>query len=156
MSKQLPKFSHARYKKLIPEEVNYIVVHCSATEGTKDFGAYDIDRWHRERGWLSIGYHYVIRLDGSIEEGRSVEDRGAHVQGHNHESIGICLIGGLQDGVPTATFTEDQYRNLRVLVQGLQILFPNAKVVGHRDFPGVDKECPCFEVGAWVNTWDKS
>ena len=75
--------------------IEELVVHCSATPAGKPFRAADIDRWHREQGWNGIGYHYVITLDGSIEPGRDLEEAGAHVAGHNRNSIGICYIGGM-------------------------------------------------------------
>ena len=69
-----------------------IIIHCSATRAGQDFTATDIDRWHRQRGFRSIGYHFVIRLDGTIEPGRDVALDGAHCTGWNHRSIGICYI----------------------------------------------------------------
>lgn len=80
-----------------------IIIHCSATRAGQDFTATDIDRWHRQRGFRSIGYHFVIRLDGTIEPGRDVALDGAHCTGWNHRSIGICYIGGLTGtaGLPT-------------------------------------------------------
>ena len=50
-------------------KIDSIIVHCSATKAGQDFTAADIDRWHRERGFNGIGYHYVIRLDGRLESG---------------------------------------------------------------------------------------
>ena len=75
--------------------INEIILHCTATKEGIDFNATDIDRWHKERGFKKIGYHYVIRLDGTIEEGRPLEEMGAHATGHNAHSIGIVYVGGL-------------------------------------------------------------
>ena len=126
-------------------QINYIIIHCSATKAGQDFRAKDIDRWHRERGWDGIGYHKVIDLDGTIEPGRSEAKPGAHCKGHNSDSIGICYIGGLdEDGKPADTRTELQKAALAGLVAGYKQRFPNAKVVGHRDMPNVHKACPCF------------
>lgn len=86
--------------------INQIIIHCSATPEGRDYTAADIDRWHRQRGFHGIGYHYVIRLDGTIEHGRPVEQIGAHCKGHNATTIGVCYIGGLRKkaiGVPDAT-----------------------------------------------------
>ena len=86
-----------------------IIIHCSATRAGQDFTATDIDRWHRQRGFRSIGYHFVIRLDGTIEPGRDVALDGAHCTGWNHRSIGICYNGGLdRNGRPADTRTEAQ------------------------------------------------
>lgn len=126
-------------------QINYIIIHCSATKAGQDFRAKDIDRWHRERGWDGIGYHKVIDLDGTIESGRSEAKPGAHCKGHNSDSIGICYIGGLdKNGKPADTRTELQKAALAGLVAGYKRRFPNAKVVGHRDMPNVHKACPCF------------
>ena len=126
-------------------QINYIIIHCSATKAGQDFRAKDIDRWHRERGWDGIGYHKVIDLDGTIEPGRSETKPGAHCKGHNSDSIGICYIGGLdKNGKPADTRTELQKAALTRLVADYKRRFPNAKVVGHRDMPNVHKACPCF------------
>lgn len=130
--------------------INELVVHCSATPAGKAFHAADIDRWHREKGWESIGYHFVICLDGSIEPGRLIEEVGAHVQGHNANSIGICLIGGVDAaGAAAATFNDRQYDALVLVLHGLRGQFPTARILGHRDFPKVAKACPSFDVKSW-------
>ena len=82
-------------------QIKYIVLHCSATKEGVPFGIEDIDRWHRQRGFRKVGYHYVIEIDGEIRKGRDIAEIGAHVQGSNANSIGICYIGGLDaDGNP--------------------------------------------------------
>src|SRR5687768_15109413 len=110
--------------------INVLVVHCSATPAGKSFRAADIDRWHRDQGWDSIGYHFVICLDGSIEPGRPVEDVGSHVKGHNANSIGVCLIGGVDaTGQPAETFNERQYDALDLVLRGLRGQFPKARIL---------------------------
>ena len=129
------------------KRTDYIVVHCSATPEGKHFNAKDIDRMHRQRGFNGIGYHYVVLLDGTVEEGRPEEAIGAHVQGYNSNSIGICYIGGVHaDDINKAkdTRTPAQKEALRRLIKQLKLRYPKAKVLGHRDFPGVKKACPCF------------
>ena len=76
-------------------KVNLLVIHCAATKPNMDIGRDEIDSWHKARGWSGIGYHYVIRRDGRIESGRPVEQAGAHASGYNANSIGICLVGGI-------------------------------------------------------------
>lgn len=122
-----------------------IMVHCSATREGKDYTVEDIDRWHRERGFDSIGYHYVIYRDGSIYRGRPVEQIGAHCRGHNADSIGICYIGGLTaDGKAAKdTRTPQQRLALVALLTALKLRFPNAEIRGHRDFAA--KGCPSFD-----------
>lgn len=131
--------------------IDAIVVHCSATPAGKPFRAADIDRWHRDKGWAGIGYHFVIPLDGSIEPGRELETPGAHVEGHNARTIGVCYIGGVAavGGKPENTLNDRQADALQLVLQGLRARWPNARILGHRDFPGVKKDCPSFDVRAW-------
>lgn len=126
--------------------IDEIIVHCSATPRGRNVTASDIDRWHRERGWNGIGYHYVVGLDGNIEPGRDENEIGAHCKGHNAHSIGICYIGGLSsDGnVAIDTRTDEQRVALTKLIMLLKERYPDAKVYGHRDF--AKKDCPCFDV----------
>lgn len=106
-------------------QIKYIVLHCSATKEGVPFGIEDIDRWHRQRGFRKVGYHYVIEIDGEIRKGRDIAEIGAHVQGSNANSIGICYIGGLDaDGNPKDTRTEEQKASLFYLLQQLREQFP--------------------------------
>ena len=120
----------------------YIVVHCAATPATMDIGAEEIRRWHKERGWIDIGYHFVIRRDGTVEKGRKIDAIGAHVRGVNQISVGICLVG-------TDEFEDAQFASLKELIVSLLDEYPAAQVKGHRDFPNVKKECPGFDVPSW-------
>lgn len=139
------------FAQLRSEDVSFLVVHCSATPPKQDIGVNEITRMHRQRGFLTIGYHFVIRRNGTVEDGRPVTSIGAHVEGFNAHSIGICLVGGLdKDLKPQNNFTEDQFAALAVLLQKLRKDFPKAVIQGHRDFPKVKKECPCFDVREWV------
>ena len=124
--------------------INEIIIHCSATKEGNKISATTIDRWHKDRGWRCIGYHYVVRIDGSIEYGRPVQDIGAHVKGRNKHSIGVCYIGGLDaDMEPKDTRTRDQKESLLYLLKTLKRLHPDATIHGHRDF--ANKACPCFD-----------
>ena len=130
--------------------INQIIIHCSATPAGRDYTAADIDRWHRQRGFSGIGYHYVIRLDGTIEHGRPVEQIGAHCKGHNATTIGVCYIGGLAADckTPKDTRTPAQKTALHRLCQSLLQQYPNATVHGHNEF--ANKACPCFDVQQWL------
>jgi len=113
-----------------------------------DIGVDEIREWHiKERGWKDIGYHYVIRRDGTIELGRPVTEVGAHCKGYNKNSIGICLVGGLRRNgrfaKADANFTFEQYRVLKTLLNDLTEAY-NAEVKGHRDLKQTD--CPTFDV----------
>ena len=150
--------------------INLIVVHCSATPPTMDIGVEEIRKWHSDpkpegNGWSDIGYHYVIRRDGEIEIGRPIERAGAHSKGHNSNSIGICLIGGVDsNGSTEDNFNAQQYDSLHELLLQLteEYSVPLSDVCGHRDLsPDVDgdgeveehewiKDCPSFDVRDWV------
>lgn len=127
-------------------QIKEIIIHCSATPEGRDYTVAEIDRWHKQKGWSGIGYHYVIYRDGSTHTGRDVEIKGAHCSGHNTNSIGICYIGGLaSDGkTPKDTRTPEQKAALRELVEKLKTKYPNATIHGHREF--ANKACPCFDV----------
>ena len=135
----------------MPFQPTRIVVHCSATREGAHYDWRDIDRWHRARGWDGIGYHAVVLLDGTVEPGRPETRAGAHVAGHNHDSLGICYIGGVgADGVtPKDTRTGAQRRALEVHIRGWMDRYgiPAHRVVGHRELDA-KKACPCFDVGA--------
>ena len=134
----------------------YLIVHCSATQADIDVGAREIREWHQARGWSDIGYHFVIRRNGTIERGRPLHDIGAHVMGYNDKSVGICLVGGLdKKRRPEANFEPEQMGSLRILLAGLLKRWPQAKVIGHRDVPGVAKACPCFDVNDWFQNGKK-
>jgi N-acetyl-anhydromuramyl-L-alanine amidase AmpD len=133
-------------------KITHITVHCSATKASVYVDAAIIDRWHKEQGYQKIGYHFVIKRDGSVEGGRSPTEVGAHVAGHNTGNLGICLVGGLDaSGRPETNYTEQQFHSLTGLLWALKEQFPTATILGHRDWPGVKKDCPCFDVRTWIN-----
>ena len=140
--------------------IDLIIIHCSATRVDTDFTARDVDRAHRARGFRCWGYHYYVRKDGTVEPMRPEADVGAHCNGHNARSIGVCYEGGLdENGRPADTRTLRQRAALRALVRELLRKYPTARVVGHRDLsPDRNgngrvepcewtKLCPCFDVG---------
>jgi len=130
--------------------VNKLVVHYSATPEGREHDVRDIDRWHREKGWRMVGYHYVITLDGTVQTGRPEHMAGAHAYGHNSDSIGICYIGGTDaKGRSKNTLTDAQEESLIHLLKLLKRRYPTAEVVGHRDLSGAATECPGFNVSDW-------
>ena len=137
---------------MIRRKTNWLVIHCSATRAIMDVGVKEIREWHRAKGWADVGYHFVIRRSGKVEKGRALETVGAHVQGHNADSVGICLVGGLNDETfkPEDNYTPQQWEALTGLLIALLENYPSAKVLGHRDFPGVQKACPCFNAKTWA------
>ena len=132
--------------------ITMIVIHCSAVKPEQRSSAKDIDDWHRKRGWKCIGYHFVVRRDGTVETGRRLDEVGAHVVGHNRHSIGICYEGGYDSaGEPDDTRTLKQVEALRELVERMHAYFPDAIIVGHHDLDP-SKKCPCFD--AVSEYWD--
>lgn len=142
------------FKPLLPQRVGFIVVHCSATKPSQDFDVNDIRRMHLQRGFFDVGYHYVIKRDGTVQMGRPLDRQGAHAYKFNHISVGVCLIGGVTEkdiNVPEQNFTDAQYASLlKTLAMLKQYHFPHAEILGHRDLPNVHKACPSFDVRAWL------
>lgn len=124
-----------------------IILHCSATREGQDISADTIRKWHVEgNGWKDIGYHWVIRLDGTLEKGRPMGVSGAHTKGHNKNSVGICYIGGVEaDGkTPKDTMTDAQQRTFIRLVEEIRFLHGHIPLYGHNEFSS--KACPSFKV----------
>lgn len=82
----------------VRKETNKIVLHHTLT--TYDVGVKQIREWHKAKGWEDIGYNYIIRKDGTIEEGRELKYQGAHAKGRNADSIGICIVGDHSKQIP--------------------------------------------------------
>jgi len=120
---------------------------------------------HKKRGFRTIGYHFLVHPDGTIDIGRKLYEIGAHAKGKNLHSVGICYVGGLEKKkkktdkrIAKDTRTVQQIHALRALDAVLKSLFPDSEAVGHRDL-SVDlngdgvisknewmKQCPCFDV----------
>jgi N-acetylmuramoyl-L-alanine amidase len=130
--------------KTTKRDINEIIVHCSATVEGKDYTVEDIRKWHKERGFIDIGYHFVIYRNGQICKGRSVDKVGAHCEGHNARSIGVCYIGGCDRQMkPKDTRTQAQKDSLLKLLRQLKTDYPKAKIYGHNKY--ANKACPCFD-----------
>jgi N-acetyl-anhydromuramyl-L-alanine amidase AmpD len=137
-----------------------IVFHCSATKPDQDIGAEVIRGWHVKKGWSDIGYHFVVRRNGALELGRPLLDIGAHVQGFNASSVGVCMVGGLDaagGGVKDAQPGEDAYTaaqwvTAHALVKVLRKIWPAARLTGHRDLsPDIDRDGQ-VEESEWLKT----
>lgn len=133
--------------------IKEIILHCSATPEGEDFTVNDIKKWHLNRGFNDIGYHYVVYRDGSVNKGRNINTNGAHTTNHNTNTIGICYIGGCPsrntkdwDKKGKDTRTEEQKKSLLKLVSDLLKLY-NLKpenVKGHYEY--ASKSCPSFNM----------
>jgi N-acetylmuramoyl-L-alanine amidase len=132
-------------------DIDLLVVHCSATPVTMDIGVEEIRKWHTSspRNWSDIGYHYVIRLDGKLERGRPLYKSGAHARGYNKNSIGVCIVGGVdKDMKPKNTMNEAQEKTLVDLIVELDWTFLDMKIKGHNELSS--KACPSFDVQEWL------
>jgi len=141
----------------------YVVWHCSATSPSQDIGSAQIDIWHKAKGWDGIGYALVIRRDGRLECGEDFKKAGAHAKGYNNKSIGVVLVGGVdEDGKSENNFTALQWAAAKNVYEFFSLLYPGAVHVGHRDLStDTDhdgriqkqefmKDCPCFSVKQWI------
>jgi N-acetylmuramoyl-L-alanine amidase len=127
-------------------KINRIIIHCSATKSDHDIDVSDVRQWHLDRGWSDIGYHYFVDIRGNGFKGRPIEKRGAHVRGHNHDSIGICYAGGIgNDGKPKDTLTDSQRRKIEQYIKAIRAVFgEHVSVHGHNEY--ANKACPSFKV----------
>lgn len=129
--------------------INKLIIHCSATPEGRDVTVDEIRKWHLQRGFNDIGYHYVLYLDGSVHAGRPFEAAGAHCQGYNQNSIGICYVGGCDKNMqPKDTRTAAQKAALFKLIKNLKARYSGVTVHGHNEF--AKKACPSFDVQKWI------
>ena len=141
------------FKPLVPEA---IVIHSTATKADMDHvDAEWVHDEHLKRGFFLIGYHFVVKRDGTVEEGRPITRRGAHTRGHNDYTIGIAYAGGLSDdGKAEDNKTQAQEDAIATLVANLLVKYEDiTDVVGHRDLHGTATECPSFEVSTWLKKY---
>jgi N-acetylmuramoyl-L-alanine amidase len=134
-------------------KTEFIAIHCSATRPSQQIDVEDLRKWHKAKGWDDVGYHFVITRAGKVQPGRDEKTVGAHVEGFNGRSIGICLVGGVSEDDFTKdenNFTPLQMTALHNLLLSLRKRYPGAVIQGHRDFPNVRKACPSFDVKEWL------
>jgi len=132
--------------------VDTIIVHCTATPFGRDVDANDIDKMHLAR-WgrtSGIGYHYLVKEDGTLEKGRWADNIGAHAKGKNNGSIGIAYSGGLDSNLDVVEdgLSTKQRETLVTTLKTLKDLY-NVKIsniVGHKEIKGVHKACPCMDM----------
>lgn len=141
--------------------INEIIIHCSAThpewwagETTQKI-LEEFRRWHLDRGMNDVAYHRIIGRNGSTAEGRPLSKTGAHVKGHNSNSLGVCLVGGTPTGKATDKFTDhftpEQNVALRNTLREWRDIIPNVvRVTGHNEY--ANKGCPAFTVADWLSS----
>lgn len=126
--------------------INRIIVHCTATPEGRVETVQSIRKMHLAKGWSDIGYHYLIGLNGERWNGRNVNLVGAHCEGYNANSIGVCYVGGVDKKLKAKdTRTQKQKDALLALLKDLRRIYPKAKICGHRDLDRHGKECPSFD-----------
>ena len=133
-------------------KTEYIVIHCSQTRPSQDIGVKEIDRWHRQKGWLGCGYARVIRRNGVEERGRDDDAMQAHVKNYNHISTSVCVVGGAKEDdwtEPEDNFTAEQWETLKRVLKELLEKYPDAKIVGHTALDDA-KTCPNFDVDEYL------
>lgn len=128
-------------------KIKYLTIHCAATPEGRNVFAKEIEKWDIAK-FGQKSYHLIVELDGKVV--RSLEDDriGAHVGGRNTGNIGICYVGGMDKDMKRAkdTRTPAQKIALKTLVETFKARYPGIIVKGHRDWPGVKKDCPSFDV----------
>ncbi len=130
-------------------KIDKIIIHCTATPEGRITTVADVTTWHKQRGFNTIGYHYLVGLNGEIWKGRDENVIGAHCEGKNATSVGVCYVGGLSKDGKTAkdTRTASQNASLLKLIRDLKVKYPLATIHGHNEF--AHKACPSFDVKSW-------
>lgn len=131
-------------KELQHSEVKLLVVHCTATRCTRPFSVESLINTGKIR-FGQCSYHYYVRRNGEIIPLLPETVQGIHAKHYNHCSLGVVYEGGLDEkGNPADTRTPSQKASLWKLLKELMVDYPQARIVGHNELPGVAKACPCF------------
>ena len=127
-----------------------IVIHCTQTPPNMDVDVAKVTEWHTQRGFDTIGYHYLIKRDGTLQVGRDEDVVGAHAVAVNGTSIGIALVGG---GTPEMGWEDNfkpiQFQTLKSIITKLKDKYNIEKIIGHYQVDD-KKECPSFDVPKWL------
>lgn len=131
--------------------IKFLTIHCAATPEGRDVKAEQISEWDKVR-FGQTSYHWVVELDGTAVRTLRDDQKGAHVGGANTGNIGICYVGGVckDNKTPKDTRTLVQKKALLTLVRTYKADYPKILIRGHRDWPGVKKACPSFDVDIWL------
>ena len=130
-------------------KINKIILHCAATPEGREVSVDTIRKWHLKRGFNDIGYHYLIHIDGTIEEGRPLSKQGAHCSGQNRGSVGICYVGGMSKDMKKAKDTRTQAQKDSLINLMHELIYKYNKdmtIHGHNEY--ANKACPSFNVQA--------
>lgn len=144
--------------KAMQREVTEIVVHWTETYTNKNIGAEEIDNYHKQLGLEGIGYHLVIRRDGSIQRGKPFGQEGAHTSSRNKYTLGVVFVGGLNcpSGTPnpenflsSRSLTRSQLNSFDYICSAFYKKVANGQIVGHTDIDPDEKD-PGFDVISYV------
>jgi N-acetylmuramoyl-L-alanine amidase len=140
---------------IIKRIIRYVVIHCTATPPNTTVASIK-SYWKNVRNWGDTpGYHYIIHRDGTVEQLLSEDKNSNGVYLHNSVCLNIAYIGGIdKEGQPVDNRTEAQKHAMFGLIIRLTEKYAGAEVLGHRDFPGVNKACPCFDVKQWLADYE--
>lgn len=129
----------------------FLTIHCAATPAGRHVSAETISQWDQAK-FGQTSYHWVIELDGKAVRTLRDDQKGAHVGKNNTGNIGICYVGGVDkhNRLPQDTRTPAQKKAMATLIRTYQERYPGIEIRGHRDWPGVAKACPSFDVTAWI------
>ncbi|MBI2968896.1 MAG: N-acetylmuramoyl-L-alanine amidase [Bacteroidetes bacterium] len=134
--------------------IKYIVVHCTATQPTATVEAIK-KYWKGVRKWDKPGYHYLILRDGEIVQLLEEKEISYGAYGHNHDCIHIAYIGGIdKEGKPVDNRSARQIHAMFDKLVELSNRYRSAEILGHRDFPDVNKACPSFDVKEWLKNYE--
>jgi N-acetylmuramoyl-L-alanine amidase len=127
------------------KHTNKIIIHYTETVEHQDFDIDDVREWHTLRGFSDIGYHFLIKLDGTVQFGRQIDLVGAHCHGQNYDSIGVCYVGGkCTDGTLADTRTPEQMKSLETTIAFIRSVYGYIPCFGHNDYS--EKVCPGYNV----------
>lgn len=139
--------------------IKYIAIHCTASSQTMTIEG--LRQEFRRKGWSTVGYHYVVGIDGKITQMLTDDKVSNGVKGFNSVTINVAYIGGIDTkGKPVDNRTPAQKSSLLSLLKMLHKKYPAAVIQGHGDFsPDLNKDgkitpnefikaCPCFDAKA--------
>lgn len=136
------KMNESKLVKLNPNKVLLVIFHHRGGNGDVE----SIHAQHLKQGWAGIGYHYYIRKDGTVYQGRPIQYVGSHCKGNNSCSIGVCLEGNFLKEKPT----DEQLKAAKELYKHIKKMFNKVyKAINHRDvYP---TKCPVYDIAGAVN-----
>ena len=139
--------------KIKRKETKYIIIHSSETTPSENLNSKDLNKLHRQKGFLNVKYHFIITRDGEVEEGRDMEEIGAHTEGYNDISVSVCLIGGVavdSEVEPRINYTSRQWYELKKYVMYLRYVYSDATVLGFNEIETTQRS-PYFDVQSWLD-----